>query len=216
MVIYRMMKLDKLLLGMLLLLFVLPMSAQQPDARSILERTADAFRKAGAVKLTFTVYEQQGDYAGVLYLKGEKFVVETEGMKTWFDGHTQWSYVASADEVNISEPTKEELQTLNPYAWLSLYKQGYKLKLGSVGGKRDKYVYYITMTAADKQKDPESVYLFVTKDTYRLKQVHLAPRGSKYMTTILIDSYQPGQSYPDSFFVFDKKSYPTAEVIDMR
>jgi len=173
MVIYRMMKLDKLLLGMLLLLFAVPMSAQQPDAKNILERTAEAFRKAGGVKLAFTVNEQQGSYAGVLYLEGEKFVVETEGMKTWFDGHTQWSYVASADEVNVSEPTQEELQTLNPYAWLSLYKQGYRLKLSSVGGKQ-------------------------------------------YMTTILIDSYQTGQSYPDSFFVFDKKAYPTAEVIDMR
>ena len=137
-------------------------------------------------------------------------------MKTWFDGHTQWSYVASADEVNVSEPTQEELQTLNPYAWLSLYKQGYRLKLSSVGGKQDKSVYYITMTAADKRKDPESVYLFVTKDTYRLHQVDLAPRGSKYMTTILINNYQTGQSYPDSFFVFDKKAYPTAEDIDMR
>ena len=78
-------------------------------------------------------------------------------MKTWFDGHTQWSYVASADEVNVSEPTQEELQTLNPYAWLSLYKQGYRLKLSSVGGKQDKSVYYITMTAADKRKDPESL-----------------------------------------------------------
>ena len=214
--IYRMMKLDKLLLGVLLLLFAVPMSAQQPDAKNILERTAEAFRKAGGVKLAFTVNEQQGSYAGVLYLEGEKFVVETEGMKTWFDGHTQWSYVASADEVNVSEPTQEELQTLNPYAWLSLYKQGYRLKLSSVGGKQDKSVYYITMTAADKRKDPESVYLFVTKDTYRLHQVDLAPRGSKYMTTILIDSYQTGQSYPDSFFVFDKKAYPTAEVIDMR
>ena len=205
MVIYRMMKFDKLLLGVLLLLFAVPMSAQQPDAKNILERTAEAFRKAGGVKLAFTVNEQQGSYAGVLYLEGEKFVVETEGMKTWFDGHTQWSYVASADEVNVSEPTQEELQTLNPYAWLS-----------SVGGKQDKSVYYITMSAADKRKDPESVYLFVTKDTYRLHQVDLAPRGSKYMTTILIDSYQTGQSYPDSFFVFDKKAYPTAEVIDMR
>ena len=123
MVIYRMMKLDKLLLGVLLLLFAVPMSAQQPDAKNILERTAEAFRKAGGVKLAFTVNEQQGSYAGVLYLEGEKFVVETEGMKTWFDGHTQWSYVASADEVNVSEPTQEELQTVllprNEYALAS-------------------------------------------------------------------------------------------------
>ena len=57
MVIYRMMKLDKLLLGVLLLLFAVPMSAQQPDAKNILERTAEAFRKAGGVKLAFTVNE---------------------------------------------------------------------------------------------------------------------------------------------------------------
>ncbi len=35
MVIYRMMKFDKLLLGVLLLLFAVPMSAQQPDAKNI-------------------------------------------------------------------------------------------------------------------------------------------------------------------------------------
>lgn len=216
MVIYRMMKLDKILVCILSILFALPMSAQQPDAKDILERTAEAFRKAGGVKLAFTVHEQQGNYAGVLSLKGEKFVVETEGMKTWFDGHTQWSYVASADEVNISEPTQEELQTLNPYVWLSLYKQGYGLKLGSVGSKQGKASYCVVMTATDKRKDPESIRLYVAKDTYRLLQVDLTPRGSKQPTTILIDSYRTGQSYPAGFFVFDKKSHPTAEVIDMR
>ena len=45
-----MMKLDKLLLGVLLLLFAVPMSAQQPDAKNILERTAEAFRKADVYK----------------------------------------------------------------------------------------------------------------------------------------------------------------------
>ena len=44
MVIYRMMKFDKLLLGVLLLLFAVPMSAQQPDAKNIfcLLYTSDA------------------------------------------------------------------------------------------------------------------------------------------------------------------------------
>ena len=59
MVIYRMMKFDKLLLGVLLLLFAVPMSAQQPDAKNILERTAEAFRKAGGVKLAFTVNDNR-------------------------------------------------------------------------------------------------------------------------------------------------------------
>ena len=67
MVIYRMMKLDKLLLGVLLLLFAVPMSAQQPDAKNILERTAEAFRKAGGVKLAFTVNEQNRSCKSKIY-----------------------------------------------------------------------------------------------------------------------------------------------------
>lgn len=63
-------------------------------------------------------------------LEGDKFTFRGDGVTTWFDGHTQWSYLSSADEVNVSEPTPEELQSINPYALLSLYEQGYKLKLG--------------------------------------------------------------------------------------
>ena len=66
-----MMKFDKLLLGVLLLLFAVPMSAQQPDAKNILERTAEAFRKAGGVKLAFTVNEHQSLINGEL--NKEKF-----------------------------------------------------------------------------------------------------------------------------------------------
>ena len=66
-------------------------------------------------------------------MKGDKFLLETEGVTTWFDGRTQWSYLASSDEVNVSEPTLEELQSINPYSWLSLYKQDYKLKVAKTG-----------------------------------------------------------------------------------
>ena len=216
MVIYRMMKFDKLLLGVLLLLFAVPMSAQQPDAKNILERTAEAFRKAGGVKLAFTVNEQQGSYAGVLYLEGEKFVVETEGMKTWFDGHTQWSYVASADEVNVSEPTQEELQTLNPYAWLSLYKQDYKLKVAKIGNASDNTNYKVVMTATKRSQDIQCLILYIEKGSFRPLRLSMVQRGSKDAVVVFINSYQAGKSYDDSLFVFDKRAFPTAEIIDLR
>ncbi len=86
---------------------------------------ADAFRKEIGIKLTISVRAPEGNSNGSICLKDDKFLLETEGMTTWFDGRTQWSYLASSDEVNVSEPTPEELQGINPYAWLSLYKKDF-------------------------------------------------------------------------------------------
>ena len=92
----------------------LPLSAQKLDAQDILDRTATAFRQAGGIQADFTVQTYaksilQGSSTGVIRLKGEKFLLNADGVKTWFDGRTQWSYVTNSDEVNISEPSPEEL-----------------------------------------------------------------------------------------------------------
>ena len=94
------MKIKSLLFILGMLCLALPMVAQEPDAKDILDRTADAFRREGGVKIGFSVRAPEGNSNGTICLKGDKFLLETEGMKTWFDGRTQWSYLASSDEIN--------------------------------------------------------------------------------------------------------------------
>ena len=137
------MKINSLLFTVWMLFLTIPMVAQQPDARDILDRAADAFRREGGVKITFSVRAPEGNTNGSIRLKGDKFLLETEGVTTWFDGRTQWSYLASSDEVNVSEPTLEELQSINPYSWLSLYKQDYKLKVAKTGNASDDTPYVV-------------------------------------------------------------------------
>lgn len=185
--------------------------AQQPDARTILDRTAEAFRKSGGVRMTFTVCASGGASTGTIRLKGDKFLLESEDMTTWFNGDTQWSYLASADEVNISEPTAEELQTINPYALLSIYKQGYQLALE----KTENNLYGVRLTATDRKRELQSVVVYVTKESYRPVRISTTQRGGE-TAVISIDSYRSGENHPDALFVFDKKKYPTAEVIDLR
>lgn len=209
------MKFNRLLLALWMLCLALPILAQQPDAKDIMERTAEAFRNAGGIKAAFTVRSPQGTSNGAICLKGEKFLLETEGMTTWFDGKTQWTYVESNDEVNISEPTLEELQSINPYALLYMYKQGYKLKLGKLNNDQDKSTYKVVLTSTDRKQDLQCIILYVAKKTLRPLRVSMAQRNGDTVV-IIINSYQTGQTYPDSLFVFDKKAYPAAEVIDLR
>lgn len=205
-----------LVVHMLLLTSLSAYSQQAPtEAETVMNRTAEAFRQAGGIKATFTVRAREGVSEGTIYLKGEKFVLESAGVKTWFDGRTQWSYVASNDEVNITEPTVEELQSLNPYAWLYMYKQGYKLKMGK-NNAAGKSAYEVVMNATDPHQDLQCIILYVAKDTYRPLKISMAQRGGKNATLIVVNDFQTGQSYPDRFFTFDKKAYPSAEEIDLR
>ena len=179
------MKIKSLLFTFWMLCLAFPMVAQQPDARDILDRAADAFRREGGIKITFSVRAPEGNSNGSIRLKGDKFLLETEGVTTWFDGRTQWSYLASSDEVNVSEPAPEELQSINPYSWLSLYNQDYKLKVVKVGNASDDTTYKVVMTATKRSQDMQCVILYIEKGSFRPLKLSMVQRGSKDAVIVL-------------------------------
>ena len=212
---------NKYIFSILLALLSLPVFAQkQTQAKLVLDKTAAAFEKAGGVKAEFTVQafnkgRSVGVTNGTIELKGEKIFLKTSETISWFDGKTQWSYLTGSDEVNISTPTEAELQGLNPYAFLYLYKKGFDYELGKVDRFRDNGVYEVILRSANKKQELSHIVLYVMKDTYEPVYIKLDLRdGSR--NEITINSYHTGLKLPDSVFVFDKKEYPTAEVIDLR
>ena len=200
-------------IGCMLLCLALPVLAQQEGARDILRRAADTFLREGGVYVSFSLRSSEGLSSGTLRLKGEKFVLEAGGMTTWFDGHTQWTYLPSSDEVNISEPTDEELQTLNPYAWLYLYDREYDLQSlpAETSGQ-----YKIEMSARSAGVQVERLVLWLDKSGLHPVKFSLTLAGNVEPTLITVRDYRTRQPYTDAMFVFDPGEYPTAEVIDLR
>ena len=200
-------------IGCMLLCLALPVLAQQEGARDILRRAADTFLREGGVYVSFSLRSSEGLSSGTLRLKGEKFVLEAGGMTTWFDGHTQWTYLPSSDEVNISEPTDEELQTLNPYAWLYLYDREYDLQSlpAETSGQ-----YKIEMSARSVGEQVERLVLWLDKSGLHPVKFSLTLAGNVEPTLITVRDYRTRQPYTDAMFVFDPGEYPTAEVIDLR
>ena len=68
---------------------------------------------------------------GHIQVQGNKFKIASNALTTWFDGRTQWTLMNGSDEVNVSNPTAAELQQVNPYTFINLYKSGYNLKLAN-------------------------------------------------------------------------------------
>lgn len=213
----------KFFFSVLIALLSLPVIAQQQQsqAKAVLDKTAEVFRKAGGVKADFTVKAvtnglAEGAESGTIQLKGEKFVLKTSDIVTWFDGKTQWSYVAKNDEVNVSNPTQEELQQINPYTFLYMYQKGFSYKLGAARTFSGKAVWEVILTAKDKKQELERIVLYVTKDAYEPLYILLQQRGQQTRNEITVTDYQTRQNYADRIFTFDRKQYPNAEIIDLR
>ncbi|WP_321518652.1 LolA-like putative outer membrane lipoprotein chaperone [uncultured Bacteroides sp.] len=201
----------KYIITLLISAIILPCFAQKDaQAKKILDQTSTAFANAGGIKATFTIKAGGGQTKGTLQLSNKKFLLNTNDATTWFDGKTQWSYLKHSDEVNISVPSEEELQSMNPYALLNIYKKGFNYQYnGTVGNN-----YKITLTPENKKNAFSRIVLLISKTNYQPQHITLEQQKNK--SEITVTGYQTKQSFSNSLFQFNKKNYPHAEIIDLR
>ena len=184
----------------------LPLNAQ--TATSILDKAAATVTMKEGVKADFKMTGSMGSTSGSIVIKGKKFHATTPQASVWFDGKTQWTYMKNNDEVNISTPNESQLQAINPYNFINLYKKGYKATMNSGNSS---HVVHLTATSAN-QKIKE-LFITVNKKTYHPTQVKLL-QGKKW--TIFDISNLKKQTASDSQFRFNAKDFPHAEIIDLR
>lgn len=189
----------------ILLAFVLGIQAQ--NARTILDRTANVVGNKSGATANFTMSGKYGNSSGTIAIKGNMFSATTPQAIIWYDGKTQWVYNRQTDEVNVSTPTEAQQQSMNPYKFITIYKNGFTLSSKTVGGK-----YQVHMVAQNQARTIKELYVLINK-SYQPTQVKM--RTDKGWTTINITNFR-AKSLADSSFKFNAKDYPTAEVIDLR
>lgn len=191
------------------------------NAVSILDKAADVYDKSNGLTARFTmqirseVQKISESQEGTIDIKGEKFVLKTPDMITWFDGTTQWAYVDRNDEVNITTPTGEDLQMTNPALLLRSYKKGFDaVYKGESTAPNGKAAYDIELTPK-KKGDITKVTLQIEKFSGLPASISVSTKNG-VNTTIRIGKMQTGVNQPDNYFVFNKKDYPDAEIVDLR
>lgn len=202
-----------------LLLCVFGLNAQ--NAKDILDKANLAYNQAGGITASFTIntedvkgktiYSQDGK----AYLKGNKFKIDVPDGITWFDGKTQWVYAKDGDEVNVSNPTGEELAGVSPSVILSLYKTGFKLNYKGEKKEKSKTVYVVEMIPLGKKTEFSKMVVSIDKVTNIFTSVSTFGKDG-IDNHLIINKIQTGVSLADNVFVFNKKEYPGVEVIDLR
>ena len=196
-----------LLVFFAMFLFVGVNAQNATQARKILDKTASIIGNNKGISASFSVSGKYGNSSGTISVKGNKFNARTQQAIVWYDGKTQWTYVKSSQEVNISTPTEAQQQSMNPYKFINIYKNGFKLGLKNVSGG-----WQIHMYAINQKRTIKEMYVTIGKNY--LPQTIKMRQGNGW-TTIKVSNYKTKQ-LNDAAFRFNSKDFPNAEVIDLR
>ena len=149
-----------------------------------------------------------GSASGSIAIKGNKFNARTPQAIVWFDGKTQWSYMKKTNEVNVSKPTQAQQMSMNPYTFINIYKTGYNMSMKTIGKN-----YEVHLIAHNQKRSIAEMYITISKESYVPSQVKM--RQGNNWSTITISNFQ-AKNIPNSTFVFKRKDFPSAEIVDLR
>ena len=197
----------KLFFALLTLLLPYCLSAQTDKAKAVLDKVISTFTEEGGIQIDF-----EGTEKGTIVMKGKKFYLHSGQVQSWYDGKTQWSYVADTEEVNISHPTPEELQGINPYFILVNYQENFESSYKGMKTHEGKQVQEIVLVP--KGNANEQITLWISKTSHPI-YIKVENNG-RPVSEIHVKNVWKQKEINDHVFRFNKSLYPNAEIIDLR
>lgn len=197
-------------------LFVLsvlsPLSMWGADsAGSVIKKCADKIRASKSLIVDYTLTSGGQKMDGSITIAGNCFSLSSPGVRSWYDGKTQWTYSAQVGEVNITEPTAEELAQVNPFAILDSFSSAYNASTTkSASGTTA-----VRLSPKDKKSDITGALVTISNSTGYPSAIKLNLRGGQTFD-IKIKSVTPGGLVPVTRFRFNKADYPGLSVVDLR
>ena len=210
----RMHTIASFIMCLVMLFTASPLSAQGV-AEVWLNKAAEKLRNKGA-EIMFRIHEDGINISGKLLMDGEKFLYDTDEMKIWFDGITQWTLQLGGDynELYINNPTIEEQRSINPYLLLNSYKEHFTVVDGGEKTYNGKPTHMVTLKPYNENLEGTSFNVYITSDgSLALLELEVSD-GQFYK--IDIRSMRNGLTFAKETFTYSAKDFPADEIIDMR
>lgn len=195
---------------LLTLLLLCPLVLHAQEASEILASAASKLKAAGGIYAEFT-YEAEDDRGkGTFQYKSGKFVNDFGSQTIWYNGKTMWSLDKGYKEVTVTTPAQGEIATVNPYYFLTNYKNRYTASL-----KKGTSTAYEVVLNATEERGPQIVRLKINKSTYSPEFISMV-LANGHGLSISITTYETGRKYSEGIFSFNASDHPEAEVVDLR
>ena len=222
------MKMQSIFLSLAVLAIAVFANAQNadvkdPKAKAILDKLSAKNKSYTSVQATFDYkLQNQADgidesQSGEILFSGDKYKLNIAGQEIVSDGTTMWTYIADADEVQISdvpEDMEEEDAFMDPSKIFTLYEKGFKYlheKEETVNGKKVDVIKLFPENP--EERSFHTIILKVFSDDLQLHEMTIkAKDGNNF--TYLLKTFKPNVPVTATTFVFDESK--AGDVIDLR
>ncbi|MDR3250156.1 MAG: outer membrane lipoprotein-sorting protein [Tannerella sp.] len=190
------------------------------DAKDIVEKTSQLYREWGGMEIAFVANISSvkngtsESFEGTITMKGDKFVLKTPDMTTWFDGKTQWTYITRNNEVNVIEPSDKDLRFLNPMFLINDYKKDFNVSLIGESTSGNAKTAYDILLVPKKNDDFEKIEVQIEKSTFLPARLVATMRNDMRSSITIRQINRSNEA--DAVFLYPKEQYPDAEIIDLR
>jgi len=174
--------------------------------------------KESAIQMDFemNVYDQENELnqtqKGTFTMKNDKFSLLMHDVHIFFDGKTQWAYVASSNEVSITEPLEDELTETNPIFILQEYQNKSTITFSSDNKSPENYIIKMVPLI---DSDFSKIVAEVNKSTKNLVSLNLSGKNG-FSVSIVFSNFRQGLNISDNVFTFDKNKYEDVFENDLR
>jgi outer membrane lipoprotein-sorting protein len=192
-----------------------------PKAEAILNKVSKTYKDLKTLESSFTIamYSKADNinekYNGKVYMKGEKYKIDTDQMEVICDNIKQYIWLKESNEItiNLHEPDEESIET--PAQLFTIYQKNFFYKLigdEKAGNKTLKKIELIPQKL--KESNYRKIILLIDESVNQiLKAIIESKDGITY--TWEIKSFKANVPIDDAFFVFDKTKYPNARIEDL-
>jgi len=150
--------------------------------------------------------------SGTFIMRANKFSLDMDETKVWFDGKTQWLFQKSENEVSITEPTVDELAQINPMAILASFKAKSWIRFAK---SKNTTTDLIELIPKNKNQDFVKVEVQISKKTKAPEFIRTTDK-KKTVTLLRLTNYKNIGTISDDTFTFKKNNYKNIQINDLR
>ena len=178
-------------------------------ASQVLAKCATALSDAPSLSASVAVTSAGESIDMTMLVSQQRFMLESPRLTLWYDGITQWTYDADTREVNITEPTVDELLECNPFAIINYYTKAYTARRLAGDGV------IVELASKSRSATVRRAVISIDEHTYMPSKIVLTMSNGCTMVAV-VKSIKRGGNVPDARFRYDSTKYPASEIIDLR
>lgn len=174
-----------------------------------------------SAKAKFTLHlagangKTNGQKKGTILLKGQKYKITLDDQEIICDAKSVWTYSKANNEVQVSTYSPEE-QAISPAKlFTNFYDKEYRYRYLTEKKVNGKACNIVELTPTDKSKQFAKVELAVEKSSQTISGGTIYEKNGNQFQYV-VAGFTADPPVADAQFVWDAKSHPGVEVVDLR